>query len=169
MANDEQPEKKEDGNRKQIRLERIHLKDVSLETPNTPKIFTVDWDPSLAVDIENHYTFLSDDRYEIVLTVTATATIADSTAFLIEINQAGIFLLKGYNEQQLDRLCNVYCLKQLYPYACSTICELIAKGGFPQLLLAHLNFQQLYEKRLKDSAADADNPESSDNETANEV
>jgi len=167
MSSNEHPAETEGDSKKTHRLERIFL-DVSLETPNSPEIFTMQGDPDLNVDIDSHNQALGNDMYETVLSVTATAKLGDTTAFLIEVNQAGIYKIQGYDDQRLDRLLNVFCLRQLYPYSCSTICDLVAKAGFPQLLLAPLNFRQLYENRLNaaGAAADTGTTESTDNELA---
>lgn len=149
MAEEEQAAS-QDENRPVIRTEKIYLKDVSFETPNAPTIFTLEWQPKLNFNIGQKASPISEDLYEVVLTLTATTTVGDQTAYLAEVHQAGIFTLQAREQEQLDRLVGVVCPRMLYPYACAALSELVTKGGFPQLLLAPLNFEALYQQRLQE-------------------
>ena len=149
MSEEEQPEAQTGGSTKIMRPQKIYLKDVSFEAPNSPELFTKKWEPKLGVEINHSVSVLGDDVYEVILTVTATVTVEDKTAFLAEVHQAGIFVLKGHEPDDLQRIQHVFCLRTLYPYACAALSDLVTKGGFPQLLLAPMNFAALYAKKLQ--------------------
>jgi len=159
MSEEEQPAAQTEDNAKIIRPQKIYLKDASFEAPNSPALFTKKWEPKLAVEITNSVAVLDDDIYEVILTVTSTVKVEDKTAFLAEVHQAGIFMLKGLEPDELQRLQQVFCLRTLYPYVCATLSDMVTRGGFPQLLLAPMNFNALYAQKLQqtsdqDEAAD---------------
>jgi preprotein translocase subunit SecB len=143
---DTQPSSAEENNAV-LQPQRIYVKDVSFETPNSPEIFKKQWEPALGIDIGQKVIDLGDDFFEVTLTLTATMKCGDSTAYLAEVQQAGIFLIKGISEDKLLHILNVYCPRMLYPYACSAATELVARGGFPQLLLAPVSFDAIYRQR----------------------
>jgi preprotein translocase subunit SecB len=149
MPEDEQQETQADDNKIISRPQKIYLKDVSFESPNSPELFTTKWDPKLGVEINNSVSVLDDDLYEVILTITATISVNDKTAFLAEVHQAGIFILKGHEPDTLQRVQQVYCLNTLYPYACAALSDLATKGGFPQLLLPPMHFGSLYAQKLQ--------------------
>ena len=155
MAEEQQAASTEE-NKVALRPEKIYVKDVSLETPNSPTIFTQEWQPKLNFDIGQKVTKVSDDGlYEVVLVLTATTTVDDMTAYLAEVHQAGIFTIQGTNQQQLDSLLAVFCPRMLYPYACAAMSDLVSKGGFPQLMLAPLDFESMYRQRLDEAQQNA--------------
>ena len=151
MSEDAQTKAQTEEEIKIIHPQKIYLKDVSFESPNSPALFAKKWDPKLSVEINNSVSVLEEDVYEVILTVTATVTVADKAAFLVEVHQAGIFILKGHEPDALKRIQSVYCLRTLYPYACAALSDLVTKGGFPQLPLAPVQFGALYAKRLQES------------------
>jgi preprotein translocase subunit SecB len=151
MSEEEQTKAQTEDDAKIIHPQKIYLKDVSFESPNSPELFAKKWKPKLGVEINNSVSVLEDDIYEVVLTVTATVSVEDKTAFLAEVHQAGVFILKGLEPDDLQRLQHVFCLRTLYPYACATLSDLVTKGGFPQLLLAPMNFGALYAKKLQEN------------------
>jgi len=138
-----------DGDNKIAQPQKIYLKDVSFESPRTPQVFTEGWKPNLEVEIDSHSNQIADETYNVVLKITGTVTVDGNTAFLIEIQQAGIFVLKGFDSDVLNRLQNVYCLSVLYPYASAALSDLVTKGGFPSLMLPPMNFAAIYEQRLQ--------------------
>lgn len=139
-------------NKPSVRAEKIYLKDVSFETPNSPTIFTIEWRPQLNFEFGQKISKVSDDGlYEVVLVLTATTKIDDKTAYLAEIHQAGIFTIQHDDQQQIDRLLGIFCPRMLYPYACAAMSDIVSKGGFPQLLLAPINFEALYQQRLNEA------------------
>jgi len=128
----------------QVNLQKIYLKDVSFETPNSPQIFTKDWQPEVNIDLATNGQPLEGNLYESVLTLTVTAKSAGETAFLAEVHQAGIFEIVGFSEEQLTSILGIFCPTTLFPYAREAISELVSKGGFPQMLLAPVNFEALF-------------------------
>ena len=150
MAEEEQPV--DNGEEKVFNVEKIYLKDVSFETPNSPGIFLLDWKPTFKFEVQGYTKDLDDDHYEVVLTITTVVKVGEKTAFLAEVHQAGIFLMKGYDAEVLERTQNIYCFRILYPYASAAMSDLVSKGGFPQFVPAPLNFSALYEQRKKSEA-----------------
>lgn len=148
MAENNTPEQ----NTPQFQMQRIYTKDVSFETPNSPAIFTEKWEPSVNVDINTASAQLQQGVFEVVLTVTVTTKAGEKTAFLAEVQQAGIFIMTGFNDQDLGGMLNSYCPNLLFPFAREVIADLVSKGSFPQLLLAPINFDALYAQHLQQQA-----------------
>ena len=151
------------GTAPQFGLARVYLKDVSLEAPNSPALFLEEFRPEVKLQVNTSVNALkTTDLYEVVLNITVTSTHKEQTAFLVEVQQAGIFEVKGFDDAQKGHLLGVYCPEALYPFAREAVAELVAKGGFPQLLLAPVNFEAVYAQKLKhekqaaDSAAQPD-------------
>ena len=155
MADNDQAATQGEGEKKGIQPQKIYLKDVSFETPNSPGIFTLDWKPNVEIEIDNKSAVLADDLHEVVLTLTVTVKVGERTAFLAEIHQAGIFVMRGLDPEELQRAQHVFCMRMLYPYASAALTEMVTKGGFPQLLLAPVNFEGLYAQRQQAAAASA--------------
>ena len=126
----------------------ITLKDVSLETPNSPAIFKQKWKPEIDLQLNTAVNPLESDIYEVVLTVTVTAKQGETTGFLVEIQQAGVFTIRGFNEEQTGSMLGAYCPNILYPYAREAVSDLVVKGGFSQLLLTPINFDTLYAQQM---------------------
>ncbi len=137
-------------------IQKVYLKDVSLETPNSPMIFTEQWQPQTEVRLETGATPLTEDLFESVLTLTVTAKLGERTAYLVEIQQAGLFTLRGFDEQQTGHMLHAFCPNLLFPFAREAIASMIGKGGFPALLLNPINFDGLYLQRLQQQQAQAD-------------
>ena len=142
-----------------LRAQKIYLKDVSFESPNSPNIFINEWQPKLGVEIEHDAAVITDDTYHVVLKITATVNVEGKTAFLAEVQQAGIFAIKGFKEEILHRRLNVYCPNTLYPYACAALDDLVVKGGFPPLLLPPYHFGTEYDQQLQKAQEAATEPE----------
>jgi len=136
-------------------IQKIYIQDVSLETPNSPGIFTEQWQPQTEVRLETGATPLTQDLFEVVLTVTITAKLGDRTAYLAEVQQAGIFTLKGFEDAQMGQMLHAFCPNVLFPFAREELASLIGKGGFPALLLNPINFDALYLQRLQQQQAAA--------------
>lgn len=149
MAESRTPEEK------QFSIQKIHTKDISFEIPNAPKIFTSKWEPSVDFNLGTHVEPLEDALHEVTLTVTVTVKTADTTAYLVEVTQAGIFSLAGFSEQEMGSMVGSYCPNILFPYAREVISDLVSKGGFPQLLLAPVNFDALYAQHLQQAQQQA--------------
>ncbi|MGZ8162369.1 MAG: protein-export chaperone SecB [Methylobacter sp.] len=134
---------------KQFSIQKVYTKDMSFETPNSPKIFTEKWEPSVDFNLGTNVGPLENSLYEVVLTITITVKSGDSTAYLVEVNQAGIFSLGGFTDQEMGPMVGSFCPNILFPYAREVVSDLVAKGGFPQLLLAPVNFDALYAQHLQ--------------------
>ena len=134
----------------QFAIQKIYLKDVSFESPNSPQAFTDgEWKPQINVQINSSHQAIADDTYEVLLNITVTAKHNENTAFLVEVKQAGIFTLSGFPEENLGGMLGAYCPETLFPYAREAVSEFISKGGFPQLLLAPVNFNALYSQQMQ--------------------
>ena len=136
----------------QFIIERIYLKDASFESPNSPTIFTEEWDPDTNLQLNTEVNPISNDHYEVILLITVTVKSKENTAFLVEIAQAGVFKITGYAPEQLNHLLASYCPSNLYPYAREAIASLISKGSFPEMHLSPINFDALYAQRLQEEA-----------------
>jgi len=138
----------------QFALQRIYVKDLSFEVPGAPDAFTGEWKPDIKLDLNSKNNKISEDTFEVVLNITVTANNLDKVAFLAEVQQAGIFLIKGMPPEQIQHLMGAYCPNVLFPYARETISDLVNRGSFPQLLLAPVNFDALYAEALKRQSKD---------------
>lgn len=133
----------------QFEIQKIYLKDVSLETPNSPLIFTEQWQPHTEVRLETGATPVTENLFEVVLTLTITTKVGERTAYLVEVQQSGLFTLGGFNEQQMGHMLHAFCPNILFPFAREELASLIGKGGFPPLLLNPINFDNMYMQRLQ--------------------
>ena len=138
----------------QLALERIYVKDMSLEVPGA-SVFTKEWNPELDINLSSNAEKLDDDHYQIILTVSVTAKNAEEAAFIAEVHQAGIFLLKDIPEDQIGQILGAYCPNVLFPYAREAISDIVTRGSFPQLLLAPVNFDQAYAQSQQQAQVDA--------------
>jgi len=142
----------------QFTVEKIYVKDVSFEVPGAPQIFSETTQPQLQMNLNQRVQRVADNAFEVVLGVTLTCTAADKTAYLAEVQQAGIFGLNGFDESTLDAMLGTHCPNILYPYVRQTIGDLIQAGGFPPFLLQPINFDALYAEGLRQRAAKKDEP-----------
>lgn len=141
---------------KQFALQKVYLKDVSFESPNAPQVFAGgEIQPQVSLHLNTSQQVVADDIYEVVLDITVTAKTGESTAFLVEVKQAGVFQVAGFSDEERNGMLGVYCPETLFPFAREAIAELISKGGFPQLLIAPVNFNALYADQLQQQAATA--------------
>ncbi|VAX04859.1 Protein-export protein SecB (maintains pre-export unfolded state) [hydrothermal vent metagenome] len=139
----------------QFALQKIYLKDTSFETPNSPEIFTEEWKPDVNVELQTAGKPLTDEVMEVVLTVTVTAKLGDNTAYLAEVHQAGVFTMSGFGDDERVHMQGSYCPNILFPYAREAVSDLVSKGGFPQLLLAPVNFDALLAQHKQQGEASA--------------
>ena len=139
----------------QFSIQKIYIKDISFETTNTPDVFKMDWKPVVDMHITNEATPLGEDLFEVVLSVTLTVKIDDKTIYLVEVNQAGIFLLKSIPEDLIGRMLATSCANILFPFAREAVSDIVVRGGFPQLLLTPVNFDALYEQQRKQASEQA--------------
>lgn len=143
MAEDTTPQEK------QFSIQRIFIKDMSFESPNSPMIFNQKWEPKVEFNLSSNTQALNDDLYEVVITTTVTVKVEDKTAYLVEVVQSGIFLVKGFNEQEMGPMLGSFCPNVLFPYAREAVSDLITKGGFPPMLLAPINFDAIYAQHIQ--------------------
>jgi preprotein translocase subunit SecB len=147
---DDQRQERQGG---QVLLERLYLKDASFESPRAPTIFVERWQPEYQLDINTRTTGLGEDRFEVLLCVTLRAkTEGGKTAYIVEIQQAGVFLLKDLDEHALQRVLGTLCAGTLFPYVRESVDNLVVKGGFPAVHLAPVNFEALYADALRKRA-----------------
>ena len=132
----------------EFHIQRVYIKDVSFEAPNTPAIFQKDWKPEVKLDMDTKTAVLAEDIYEVVLTLTVTCTLEADTAFLCVVKQAGIFTAANLDAQQLAHCLGSYCPNILFPYAREAVAGLVSKGSFPQLNLAPVNFDALFSAHM---------------------
>jgi len=154
MAEENVPGNSEEG--KEFGILNIYLKDLSFETPNSPEIFKQKIQPEIDFQMNTTIVQLEGTIYEVVLAITVTAKQGDKTAFLVEVQQAGIFNISQHSEDELDYMLGAYCPHTLFPYARAVVSDLVTHGGFPPLLLAPVNFRALLNASLdKRRAAEA--------------
>lgn len=142
MANDNQ-----EAPERQVVLQKIFVKDISLEVPNAPSVFTREYNPEIDVQLNNAVYALDDDTHQVLLTITVTAKQDNNTTFLVEVHQAGIFTVTGFEQEERDAVLGAYCPNLLFPYARETVSDLVQRGGFPQFLLQPVNFDALYHQQ----------------------
>ena len=128
-------------------IARIYTKDLSLESPKSPKIFESNWQPKLGLDVDVQHSVLNEGLFEVVLKLAVTVTTEDQTAFLIEVQQAGIFAIAGFDDATRDQILGAMCHNILFPYARETIDMLAVKASFPAPMLAPINFDAMLEAR----------------------
>ena len=134
-------------------IEKVYVKDLSLEIPNAPQVFMQADAPQLDVQVHNEAQQFADGLYEVTVTVTVTAKAGDKTLFLAEAAQAGIFTIRGVPAEELDPLLGIGCPTILYPYVREAISDVVTRGGFPPVLLAPVSFEALYMQQ-KQAAQD---------------
>ena len=139
---------------KRLSISKIYMKDFSFESQQAPGVFRqADWKPKTDLNLRSSHTALEDDRHEIILTITVEAKTEDKTLFLIELQQAGIFEISGYEGDEFNAIIGSFCPNILFPYARESIASLIQKGGFPEFVLQPINFDALYFQAKQQQAA----------------
>ena len=137
----------------QFQLQKLYVKDVSFEIPNAPQVFQENGDVEIKMNLSQKVETLAEGVQEVLLTVTVTASLGEKTAYLVEVQQAGIFSIVGLNEQAAHAVVNTLCPHTLFPYARRVITDLVADGGFPPLVLQPINFDQIYSQRMQEAQA----------------
>lgn len=165
MSDNEQATPAEQG-QQQFSIHKIYTKDISFEAPHAPTVFNEEWQPQVNLDLNSQGRSIGENAYEVVLSLTVTATNNDKTAFLVEVQQAGIFAIAGFGPEELSHMIGSFCPNILFPYAREAISDLSTRGGFQPLLLAPVNFDALYSQHLEQQQAQA---ETGDTPTADPV
>lgn len=139
-------------------IEKIYVKDLSLEVPGGPQVFMQSEPPQLEVHIEQRSQRIHETLFEVTLVITVTAKQADKTHFLVEASQAGVFQIRNIADADLAPVLGMVCPNVLFPYARETVSDVISRAGFPPILLAPVNFEALYQQRAAQAAAQAGGP-----------
>ncbi len=133
-------------------LQKIYVKDLSFEAPKTPGVF-IDGEigePQIQLNLKNAHSRVSADVCEVILKVSVHATVNDSTLFMAEVEQAGLFLIQGYADEEIRRLLGTWCPSTLFPYIRETVSSLIGKGGFAPMLLQPIDFDTLFAQAMQE-------------------
>jgi preprotein translocase subunit SecB len=139
-------------------IEKIYIKDLSLELPNAPQVFFERDAPQIEVSMHNEATRMTQEGlYHVSLTVTVTAKIQDRTVFLVEVAQAGIFQIRNVPTPELDAVLGTLCPNTLLPYAREAVANVVGRAGFPPVTLQHMNFDVIYQQRLQQQAQEQAN------------
>ncbi len=152
MADEQQPQGP------QLAIQKIYVKDLSFEAPNTPAIFMEQKSPQVDLQMHNEAKSLDEQTHEIVLTITVTVKLEEKTVYLVEVKQAGIFTLSGFTKEQLEMVSATACPNILFPYARETISDVVIRGGFPPLLLNPVNFDAIYQQEMARRQQEAEQP-----------
>lgn len=143
---------KNNTNKIQFEIQRVYIKDISFESPNTPEIFHIfqkECKPDINLNMDTSALQLSNETYETILHVTIKSTIDTKTIFLCDIQQAGVFIINGMNNIQITQYLGIHCPSILFPYARECIDNLVSRGTFPQLNIAPIDFNELFIKHTK--------------------
>jgi len=146
----------------QFQLQKLYVKDVSFELPNAPDIFQDTGQAEIKMNLSQRVNDVTDNIFEVILTVTVTALSGEKTAYLAEVHQAGLFHISGFNEQNQHTVLNTMCPHSLFPYASRVITDLVGDGGFPPLVLQPINFDQVYAQRLAEAKAQQEGSQGED-------
>lgn len=136
-------------------LQRIYVKDISFESPNSPMVFQKQWKPEVKMDLNTKNAKLGDDHYEVVVSVTLTVTVETMTAYIVEVQQAGIFAVQGIEGGHLAQALNAFCPNLLFPYLRETVDTVVIKGSFPAMMLAPVNFDAIFAQAVMQKQKDA--------------
>ena len=134
-------------------IEKLYIKDASVEVPNAPQVFTDRTPPQVNVELGNSAQKLDEGIYEVAIKVTVTAKMGENVAFLVEVVQAGIFAIRNVPEENLERIAAVTCPNILFPYAREAVSDLVTRAGFAPVLLNPINFEALYMQQKEAAAA----------------
>ncbi len=141
-----------------LAISKIYIKDFSFESPQTPLVFkSGEWKPQTNLNLRSAHTAVEENIHEVVLTITVEAKEDDKTLFLIELQQAGLFEITGYSEEELAPIIGGFCPSILFPYAREAIAATVQKGGFPEFVLQPINFDALYMQTQQKQQAAAEN------------
>ena len=139
----------------ELSLQNIYVKDSSFEAPSGPNLQTTEWNPQFGLNMATAGVVLAPDAHEVTLTITLEAKVGDRVAYLVEVKQAGVFVLKGYTPDELRRIVGAFCPGVLFPYARQAVSDLILRGGFPPFLLPPVNFDALLLQSMAKAGATA--------------
>ena len=136
-------------------IQRMYLKDLSLEQPNSPQILLEQGQPQVDINLQMGAEQVADGVYEVTVTATVTAKVKDKTLFLVEAKQAGIFEIRNVPQDQLQGIVSIVCPQMVYPYLRAIVSDVCTRAGFPPILLTEVNFQAMFEAQQQQAAAAA--------------
>tara|TARA_B100000029_G_scaffold71798_1_gene63701 strand:- start:341 stop:793 length:453 start_codon:yes stop_codon:yes gene_type:complete len=143
---------------KLVSLQQMYIKDVSFEAPNSPGVFLEEEvKPETKINLSNTHEKIGEDSYDVCLKVKVESTYGDKTMFIAEVEQAGVFVIKGYSEDELKGVIAVFCPNTLFPYIREQVSTLVTKAGFPALLLQPINFEALYSQAIEETESKTKN------------
>lgn len=154
-GNGENKQEAADPNAPEFAIQRIYVKDSSFEAPNAPEIFKENWEPKVNIDLHTSSTHLEDNINEVTLGVTVTVKAGEKVAFITEVKQSGIFTVAKFPDDQLKHVLGSFCPNILFPYAREAITAMVSRGGFPQIYLAPINFDAIYQQQLEQQEKEA--------------
>ena len=149
------PPEPENSGQPQIMIQRVYLKDLSFESPNSPQSFAAEWKPEVSVDLNSQARQLNETSFEVVLRITITAKAEDKTVYLTEVQQAGLFHIANVPQESMGQVLGAFCPNILFPYAREAVDSLVQRGSFPALMLAPVNFDALFAQNMAQKAAQA--------------
>ena len=147
-----------DQNAQELLLQNIYIKDSSFEAPTGPNIQVTEWNPQFNLNMNTSAATMAETLHEVVLTITLEAKVADKVAYLVEVKQGGLFMIRGYSDDETRRVVGAFCPGVLFPYARQAVSDLILRGGFPPFLLPPVNFDGLFQQSLEQAARQAAQP-----------
>lgn len=134
-------------------VQKIYLRDASVEVPKGPQIFSGEWQPSINVDLDTRVEGVGEGHHQVTITATVTATQDDATAYIVEVQQGGVFRLTGFDdEESLGQMLGAYCPSVLFPYLREAVGDLVQRAGFPHFVLQPINFDALYQRHREAEA-----------------
>lgn len=139
-------------------IEKLYVKDLSVEVPNAPEVFLEQDAPQVGIQLNTSGRGVGEGVFEVVLTVTVTATIGEKTVFLVEVGQAGIFRIVNVPEDQLEPLVAIACPNVLFPFARETVSDAVVRAGFQPIVLQPVNFEAMYMQRMQEQQAASETP-----------
>jgi preprotein translocase subunit SecB len=137
-------------------IEKLYVKDLSVEVPNAPEIFLEQDAPQVEIQLNTSGRGIGDNVFEVVLTVTVTAKMEEKTVFLVEVGQAGVFRIMNVPDEQIEPLLAVACPNILFPYARETVSDAVTRAGFAPIVLQPVNFESMFMQRMQEAAASAE-------------
>jgi preprotein translocase subunit SecB len=146
----------DDNNAPVFQIQRVYLKDLSLEQPNSPQILLEQAQPQVDINLNLAAAPVAEGIYEVAVTATVTTTVSDKTLFLVVAKQAGIFEIRNIPDEQLQPIIGIACPQIVYPYLRAVVSDICTRAGFPPVMLAEVNFQAMYEAQQQQQAAAGD-------------
>lgn len=149
MTENNQETQQNTQNKQDFGIQRIYIKNLSFESPQSPAIFRDDWAPTISMDLDTKANPLTDGVFEVVLDVTVNVKAKDKVAFVVEVQQAGIFTIAGFSPEQTQAMLGSFCPNILFPYVREIVSDMVNRGTFPPLYLSPVNFDALYQQHLQ--------------------